>query len=147
MAALARIFGRRRAAGPVEPAELVVPRQTLDGWVLDGTFLARTVPRADQRELAHLLHSVSGRVDTPWTYARAAEILLAAGELAQAHAVTSAWQRHPAARATEHAAATRSLAKTHDRTEARLAAAPQEHPVPGPERSNGQASSADGAAR
>src|SRR4051812_48503053 len=104
MAALARIFGRRRPSGHVEPAALVVPRQTLDGWVLDGTPFARTVPRADQRELAHLLHSVSGRVDTPWTYARAAEILVAAGETAQAHAVTSAWQRHAAARVAEHAA-------------------------------------------
>src|SRR4051812_43376781 len=111
MAALARIFGRRRPVGAVEAVALVVPRQTLDGWVLDGTPLARTVPRSDQRELAHLLHRVSGRVDTPWTYARATEILLAAGETAQAHAVTSAWQRHAAARATEHAAASRSLAK------------------------------------
>ncbi|NHC13340.1 hypothetical protein [Motilibacter deserti] len=125
MAALGRIFGRRRAAGPVEPAPLVVPRQTLDGWVLDGTPLARSVPRADQRELAHLLHSVSGRVDTPWTYSRAAEILLAAGDVAQAHAVTSAWLRHPASRAAEHAAATRSLTRTHERVETRLASAEQ----------------------
>lgn len=122
LGAVGRLFGRRRPTGPVPPAPLVVPRQTLDGWVLEGTPLARTVPRADQRELAHLLHSVGGRVDTPWTYSRAAEILGAAGELVQAHAVTSAWLRHPASRSSEHAAATRALAKAHDRIEARLAA-------------------------
>ena len=119
---LGSLFRRRGPLPPVTAPPLVVPRQTLDGWSLDGTPLARSVPKQDLRELANLLHGVASRAETPWTYERAAELLVHAGEDGQAYAVAEAWLGGRGARQPEHAQATRSLERTLERLRARLAA-------------------------
>ena len=118
------LFRNRRPVGEVEPVELVVPRATIDGWTLEGTPLAPRVARSDQRELCTLLHGVAVRVETPWTYVRAAEMLEAVGELAQAYAVCEAWLKLPASQRVEAAHDTRQLTRTRDRLRARLAVRP-----------------------
>lgn len=121
MSPLPNPFRRSSAPPEVEPAPLVLPRATVDGWTLDGTPLAAAVPRGQQRELSTLLHGVAIGVDTPWTYERAVELLEAAGQSAQAHAVCHAWLARPAAAQPANAHATRNLTRARDRLRARLA--------------------------
>lgn len=116
------LFRSRQPVADVDPVELVVPRATIDGWTLDGTPLARKVDRAQQRELSTLLHGVAVKVDTSWTYARAAELLEGCGEPAQAYAACEAWLRHPAAQQGDNAQSTRHVTRTRDRLRSRLAA-------------------------
>jgi hypothetical protein len=116
------LFRHRKPAGEVAPVELVTPQATIDGWTLDGTALAGSVrDRQLQRELCTLLHGIAVRVDTPWTYERAAAILDEAGEPAQAHAVCEAWLRRPASRESTNSQATRHLTRLRDRLRSRLA--------------------------
>ena len=123
MSPLPNPFRRASAPPDVEPAPLVVPRATVDGWTLEGTPLATAVPRARQRELSTLMHGVAIGVDTPYTYERAVELLEDAGQTAQAHAVCHAWLTRPAASLPANAHATRSLTRARDRLRARLGAA------------------------
>jgi hypothetical protein len=114
------LFRKRAAPAEVEPVPLVVPRSSIDGWTLDGTPLAASVARGDRRELATLLHGVAVRVETPWTYIRAVELLEAAHEPAQAYAVCAAWLALPAATRPGHAHDTRTLVRAQDRLRVRL---------------------------
>jgi hypothetical protein len=116
------LFRNRRPVTEVEPVDLVVPRATIDGWSLEGTALATKVPRGEQRELSTLLHGIAVRVETPWTYLRAVEILEGCGEEEQAYAVCEAWLKVPASRRDEHASDTRQLTRLRDRLRSRLAA-------------------------
>lgn len=121
MSPLPNPFRRSSATPEVEPVDVVVPRASVDGWTLEGTPLATTVPRGQQRELSTLLHGVAIGVDTPWTYERAVELLETAGQPAQAYAVCHAWLGRPAAAQPANAHATRNLTRARDRLRARLA--------------------------
>jgi hypothetical protein len=114
-------FRRRQAPAEVAPVPLVVPKATIDGWTLEGTSLARSIARRDQREMCTLLHGVAVKVDTAYTYVRAAEMLDQAGEKAQAFAVCEAWLAHPAAKRHDNAHDTRVITRHRDRLRARLA--------------------------
>jgi hypothetical protein len=124
MSGLRGIFRTRKDTGTVQPAPLVPPRPSVDGWTLDGTPLAATIPRRDHRELCTLLHGVAIGADTPYTYARAAELLEQHGEAAQAHAVCEAWFALPFANHPAHSQASRALARQRDRLGTRLLARP-----------------------
>jgi hypothetical protein len=115
------LFRSRKPVAEVTPVELVVPRATIDGWTLDGSPLAGKLPRPDLRELATLLHGIAIRVDTPYTYLRAVELLDAAGEPAQAYAVCEAWLKTSASSRSEHTHDTRQLTRSRERLRARLA--------------------------
>jgi hypothetical protein len=122
MSGLKGLFRPHKDTEPVPPAPLVTPRPSVDGWTLDGTPLAARIPRRDRRELCTLLHGVAIGVDTPYTYARAAELLEQHGEDAQAHAVCSAWFALPVSRHPAHSHAGRTLARQRDRLRDRLRA-------------------------
>jgi hypothetical protein len=105
---------------PVPP--LVTPRLSIDGWTLAGTPLADRVPREVVSELTTLLHCASMRMETPWTYERAAELLEACGEPEQALAACEAWFALPASRGSVHAAKNRALTRRRHRLRSQLAA-------------------------
>ena len=115
-----RLFSRTTADVPVPPETLVLPRATIDGWTLEGTPLASRLPRGEQRELCTLLHGVAVEVDTPYTYARAMELLEALGELGQAHAVGTRWLAGSAAGRVDGAHQTRAIARQTERLRVRL---------------------------
>jgi hypothetical protein len=98
---------------PVAP--LVSPRFSVDGWTLAGTPLANRVPPSELGELTALLHCASMRVDTPWTYERAAQLLEECGEVEQALAACEAWFALPASRRSAHAGKTRAIARRRTR--------------------------------
>ena len=100
---------------PVAVAPLVVPLASVDGWTLEGTALDGRIATADRRELTALLHCVSLRVRTPWTYERAAELLEANGQLGQALAATEAWFTLPEDVWRSHAGQTRMLDRRRQR--------------------------------
>ncbi|MDP9398449.1 MAG: hypothetical protein M3P96_11810 [Actinomycetota bacterium] len=125
MSKLLNALSTRRAAGAVETQveELVVPLASVDGWTLRGTRLQDRVPFRMQRELCALLHGVEIGATTPYTYARAAELLDSIGEPGQAYAVCEAWFRLPAGRRAQQAQADRSLARQRNRLRLRVASA------------------------
>lgn len=112
---------RRPVTGDVAPVPLVEPRSTVDGWTLAGTVLAGRVRREDQRELATLLHGVSIRVDTAYTYERASQMLERVDELEQALTVCEEWLAHPASQRPVAASTTRLMTKRRARLRARVA--------------------------
>lgn len=79
------------AGGRVPDPPLVTPHSGLDGWTLAGTSLAERFSRADEHELARLLHYVDIRSSAPCTYERAVALLVRAGEYEQALAVCQVW--------------------------------------------------------
>jgi hypothetical protein len=118
------LFHRRPAPTLTEVAAVPVPRFSIDGWTLEGTPLAAKLTKDDLRELETLLHGIAIRVDTPYTYDRAAQLLELAGEAGQALAVCEVWADLPAATAPEHAAQTRAIHKRGDRLRARRLVTP-----------------------
>jgi hypothetical protein len=69
----------------------------------------------DRRELTALLHCLSLNVSTPWTYERAAEMLEANGQLAQALAACEAWFALPEDVRQDHASQNRMLNRRQQR--------------------------------
>jgi len=123
-------FNLPRNAG--DPAEvpvppLAVPHFTVDGWTLAGTPLAGRIPRQLAGELTTLLHTISLRTETPWTYDRAAQILEECGQPSQALAVCEAWFLLAASHGPASKAKNRALSRRRHRLRARLAA-----DLPGP---------------
>ena len=122
------LFRRRVVAAPIEPAEIPVPRPSIDGWTLAGTpiaaVLAARLPRHDVRELETLLHGIAVAADTPYTYDRAAVLLERCGELGPALAVCEAWLALPAAGWPEYVHHTRAIEKHRMRLRTRLTSRP-----------------------
>ena len=118
-----RLARRARRAGEGAPvgyagsAELVRPVHGVDGWTLAGTALAGQVSWREERELCALLHAVDAGAQTPYTYARAAQVLERAGQAEQALAVLEAWLAAPAARLPRNSRATRSMRRRRDRAQ------------------------------
>jgi hypothetical protein len=115
-------FRSRPAPVEVDVEPLVEPRATIDGWTLEGTRLAGSVPRRMQRELCTLLHGIAVRAETPYTYLRAAELLERSGEHTQAFAVCEAWLALPASNSASVAHDTRVVVRLRERLRSRLAA-------------------------
>jgi hypothetical protein len=117
------LFTRRNTAAPLEASPIAVPRPSIDGWTLAGTSLVSKLSKPDLRELETLLHGVSVRADTPFTYERAAVLLERAGEPGQAVSVCDAWLALPAAKWPEYTHHTRSIDKRRSRLRSREAPA------------------------
>lgn len=122
------LFRRRVVAAPIEPADIPVPRPSIDGWTLSGTpigaVLAAHLPRHDVRELETLLHGVAVAAETPYTYDRAAVLLERCGELGPALAVCEAWLAHPASAWPEYVHHTRAIEKHRIRLRTQLTSRP-----------------------
>jgi hypothetical protein len=117
------LFRRRETSTIIEPAEIPVPRFSIDGWTLSGTPLAAklaALPHGDVRELETLLHGVAVEADTPYTYERAAVLLERCGEPGPALSVCEAWLAHPASKWPEYVHHTRAIDKHRFRLRARL---------------------------
>lgn len=121
---MALFLSRKSEPHSVVAEPLVVPRPSVDGWTLEGTRLWDRVNRNDARELATLLHGIAIKVDTPWTYERAAEMLDAIGEAGLAYAVCTAWLALPEAAEAVNAQGTKTITRQSNRLRARLATAP-----------------------
>lgn len=117
------LFQRRTVEEDVAPATIPVPRFSIDGWTLAGTPIATTLSARlsaqDVRELEVLLHGIAIKVDTPYTYDRAAALLERCGETGPALAVCEAWLALPAAHWPEYAHHTRALERHRDRLRTR----------------------------
>ncbi len=122
------LFRRRGITVEIAPADIPVPRFSIDGWTLAGTpaaaTLAARLTRPDLRELEILLHEVAVEADTPYTYERAASLLERSGELGPALSVCEAWRAHPAASWPEHAHPTRAIDKHRVRLRTKLGTRP-----------------------
>lgn len=122
------LFRRRGVAVEIAPADIPVPRFSIDGWTLAGTptaaTLASRLSRADLRDLEILLHEVAVEADTPYTYERAASLLERSGELGPALSVCEVWLAHPAASWPEHLHPTRAIDKHRVRLRTKLATRP-----------------------
>ena len=122
------LFRRRATPLDIVPADIPVPRFSIDGWTLTGTPLAAKLlaklSRDDLRELEILLHEVAVEADTPYTYERAARLLERSEEPGPALSVCEAWLAHPAARWPEYSAATRGIEKRRARLRTRLGTRP-----------------------
>ena len=119
-------FRRRDVPVVIEPAEIPVPRFSIDGWTLAGTPLAAKMSakafRGDLRELETLLHGVAVEADSPYTYERAAELLERCDEAGPALSVCEAWLAHPASKWPEHVHSTRAIDRHRARLRSRLSA-------------------------
>lgn len=122
------LFRRRVVAVEFEPADIPVPRSSIDGWTIAGTPIAETLAarlaRHDMRELETLLHGVAVEADTPYTYDRAAVLLERGGEMGPALSVCEAWLAHPAAAWPEYVHHTRAIDKHRARLRTRLGTRP-----------------------
>ena len=120
------LFRRRALLQEIVPADIPVPRFSIDGWTLSGSPLAAklssSLSRADVRELETLLHGVAVESDTPYTYEHAAVLLERADEPGPALSVCEAWLAHPASKWPEYVAHTRSIDKQRARLRAKLGA-------------------------
>lgn len=118
------LFRRRETSAVIEPADIPVPRFSIDGWTLTGTplgaKLSTRLPRPDLRELETLLHGVAVEADTPYTYERAAVLLERSDEPGPALSVCEAWLAHPASKWPEYVHYTRAIDKHRFRLRARL---------------------------
>jgi len=122
------LFRRRATLQEIVPADIPVPRFSIDGWTLTGTPLAAKLlaklSRDDLRELETLLHGVAVESDTPYTYERAAVLLERSDEPGPALSVCEAWLAHPAARWPEYVTQTRAIDKHRARLRSRLGSRP-----------------------
>ena len=118
------LFRRRVMVQDLEPVGIPEPRFSIDGWTLAGTPLGVAIsarlPRAEVRELETLLHEVTSRSDTPYTYDRAATLLERCDELPTALAVCEAWLESPASGRPEYATQTRAIDKHRFRLRGKL---------------------------
>ena len=122
------LFRRRVVAVEIEPADIPVPRSSIDGWTIAGTpiaeALAASLSRHDMRELETLLHGIAVEVDTPYTYDRAAGLLERGGEFGPALSVCEAWMAHPASAWPEYVHHTQAIDKHRSRLRTRLGTRP-----------------------
>ncbi|MGH8892918.1 MAG: hypothetical protein ACRDWY_06375 [Actinomycetes bacterium] len=122
------LFRRRVVTQEIVPAAIPEPRFSIDGWTLAGTPLATKLTsklaRPDLRELETLLHGVAVKVDTPYTYERAAVLLERGDEPGPALSVCEMWLAHPAARWPEYVHHTRAIDKHRARLRTRLGTRP-----------------------
>lgn len=118
------LFRRRVMVQDMEPTAIPAPRFSIDGWTLAGTPLGQAIStrlsRTEARELETLLHEVTARSETPYTYDRAATLLEHCDELPTALAVCEAWLDSPAAAQPEYAAQTRTIDKHRFRLRGKL---------------------------
>lgn len=88
------MWTRREEGEPAVGEALPKPSRDLDGWSLKETDL-NNLRGPDARELAVLLHGIDLKVDTPWTYQRAADMLEQTGHPEMAITALDLWLSHP----------------------------------------------------